>query len=235
SLRSFLFGIFKYGQQYYDLPNVMHKVDGFRNIEPPKEMLFWTAEEFTKFIAVVDDQVLHSYYYTLYYTGCRKGEVQALTWRDIDFKNKTITINKSITRKIPGKAWAVVTPKNSTSIRKISIPDVLVAELKYFHAWQFVNYDKFDFVFCGAQPINEQYIVRGIKKYCELSKVKVIRQHDFRHSHASYLLGNGISITAVSKRLGHKNVTQTLDTYSHMLPSENDEAMRVLDRINSTK
>ena len=124
-LRNYLSRLLKFGESYHDLPNVMSKVENFRNTERKKEMLFWTPDEFRKFISVVANPELKAYYMTLYYTGMRKGETQALTWRDIDFENSTINVNKSITRKTAEGAWKVTSPKNESSNRKITINKAL--------------------------------------------------------------------------------------------------------------
>lgn len=231
SLRWLLRSLLTYGQRYYDLPNCIDKVEGFRNSDIKKEMLCWTPQEFGKFISVVDKPDLHAYFMFLYFTGARKGEVQALAWGDIDFDTKTVRIEKSITRKVLDKAWAITTPKNQSSVRRITLPDVLIVELVNYRDWQKSNCKKIHFVFGGAIPLNEQYIVRNLKNYCTIAQVKVIRQHDFRHSHASVLLSQGLSVTAVARRLGHSNITQTLNTYSHLMPDDDAKLKNILNNI----
>ena len=58
-----------------------------------------------------------------------------------------------------------------------------------------------------------------------------IRIHDFRHSHASLLANNGVNILEISRRLGHSNIEQTLNTYSHFYPQEEDKALSILNKI----
>ncbi|MCH5152284.1 MAG: tyrosine-type recombinase/integrase, partial [Clostridiales bacterium] len=82
-------------------------------------------------------------------------------------------------------------------------------------------------------PLSNTTIDRYLRIYAIKAGVETIRQHDFRHRHASLLIANGISIVAVSKRLDHSTVSQTLDTYSHMMPSEEQQTIEVLDRIAS--
>ncbi|WP_152994519.1 tyrosine-type recombinase/integrase, partial [Lactococcus lactis] len=59
--------------------------------------------------------------------------------------------------------------------------------------------------------------------------LKKIRIHDFRHSHASYLINNGIDPTKLSKRLGHSSITTTLDTYSHLYPDTQKSVVSIFD------
>jgi integrase len=68
-------------------------------------------------------------------------------------------------------------------------------------------------------------------RYCEAAGVKHIRIHDFRHTHASLLINEGINIMEVSRRLGHRDIKETLETYSHLYPREEDKAVAVLNRI----
>ena len=115
-------------------------------------------------------------------------------------------------------------PKNNASIRKISLPDVLIEIVK--------NYKKIYFSGDSSQlvfPLSETNITRVKNIACKDAGVKVIRIHDFRHTHASFLISQGVSIVAVAKRLGHSNIEQTLNTYSHLME---DEDIRLIDVLN---
>ncbi len=67
--------------------------------------------------------------------------------------------------------------------------------------------------------------------YSKLAKVKTIRIHDFRHSHASLLVNMGINIQEVARRLGHKKVEITWDIYSHLYPKEEEKAVAILNAV----
>ena len=88
------------------------------------------------------------------------------------------------------------------------------------------------FAFGGEQPIASSSIDNYYNAKCKSAGVNRIRLHDFRHSHASYLIGNGVSIVAVAKRLGHTNIEQTLNTYSHLLKNDESELVNKLQNIN---
>ena len=66
-------------------------------------------------------------------------------------------------------------------------------------------------------------------KYEDLAGVKHIRVHDLRHSHASLLINKGQNILIVSKRLGHSDITQTLNTYSHLMPNTQKDIIAALN------
>ena len=89
-----------------------------------------------------------------------------------------------------------------------------------------------DFLVCGGPSHLVAYTVRRHKlAYASGAGLPQIRLHDFRHSHASLLVNNGINIQEVARRLGHSNVKETWDTYSHLYPREQDRAITVLDTV----
>lgn len=231
-LRGLLSAIFKFGVMYYDVPfNVVQQVENFRNLEEKKEIQLWSVGEFKQFIIGIDDNILYKTLFTfLYYTGCRKGEVFALNWNDINIVTKTLSITKSLTRKAINAPYKVTTPKNKSSNRKILIPQVLIDILLEYKA-TLLDFDCTDFVFGGKTPLSENTPTRMLKKYCEKASVKVITMHDFRHSHASLLISMGENVVMVSKRLGHANIEQTLNTYSHLMPSDEQNMVERLNTI----
>lgn len=220
--------ILKYGEKYHDTPNVSGKVDKPRRLEPKKEMLFWTPDEFQKFYHSLDDIKLVKdldhvkykvFFHLLYETGCRKGEAEALHWSDFDFSKKTVSITKNITRKTQTGAYSVTTPKNESSNRIVTLTQPLCDELLSFYEQQ-RKIAPVLYAFGGDDPPSTQSIARVFSAAIEKSGVKKIRIHDLRHSCASLLISKGVSIVAVARRLGHSSVQETLNTYAHMLPDD---------------
>lgn len=220
--------ILKYGVIFFDLPqNPIDLIPPFKNMDSPKEMQIWTPQEFNQFLSVIQDLQYKTFFSFLYFTGCRKGEVLALNWHDIDFENEIIKINKNLTRKIKNNAYLITTPKNYSSTRNIKIPKNLLSLLIEYSK----TINKKGFLFGGNKPLPEITIDRKMIYYCQISGVKKIRIHDFRHSHASYLVSQGVDIVSISKRLGHKNIEQTLNTYSHVLNNDEESAMNALNML----
>ena len=226
-LRTFLSSIYKFGDRYYDVKNIMPKVEPFRNLEKKKKMLFWTLDEFKTFIPHVTEFEFSVLFRLLYITGCRKGEALALEWSDIDFKKRTVSITKNLTRKSAESTYAITTPKNASSDRVVDIPESLCTSLKTLKESQETG----TFVFGDNKPFAERTIDRRFAAACDLAGVPKIRIHDLRHSCASLLISKGISIVAVSQRLGHSNIEQTLNTYSHMMPSDTTKIIEIFDSI----
>lgn len=224
NIRTYLSGILKYAEKYYQIPNQIHHVDNFRRIEKPREMSVWTPQEFEDFINNVSDATYKTFFLCLFYTGARKGEMLATTWKDWDLNKKILNIDKTYSTKTFDKTPIITLPKNNSSIRKISLPDVLVSIIKNYKSNAYNN-NEFEQVF----KISETSVARYKKNACKKAGVKEIRIHDFRHTHASYLISKGVSIVAVAKRLGHSNIEQTLNTYAHLMQDEDLKTIDVLE------
>lgn len=225
NLRIYLSSIFRYAEKYYNIPNPVRKTDTFKNNDPIKEMQVWTMDEFNAFIEQVEKLEYKAFFTALYFTGARKGEMLATTWKDWDLINKQLNINKTLTKKVFDAPYSITKPKNNTSIRKVSIPARLLNIMKELKSQTKEN----RFVFYGDKPLADASIGRVKDEACQKADVKNIRIHDFRHSHASYLFSQHITPMAVAKRLGHKDVKETLNTYAHMLPQEEDIILSILD------
>lgn len=232
-LMTMLTAIYRYGEKYHDISNTTVKVDKPRNTEPKKEMEFWTPEEFNLFFACAGDATYKMFFTLLYITGCRRGEAEALSWGDIDFKKSTIKISKNLTRKTPNAPWEITTPKNTSSNRTIPIPPSLRDMLKQYKAEQFELYSAPDFVFGGDRPLASRTTDRYFADVCEKANIRKIRLHDLRHSCASLLISKGVSIVAVSRQLGHSNIEQTLNTYSHLMPDDQSKIVCELEAVGS--
>lgn len=216
--------IIKYSNKYYNTSDsILKYIDNFKNPnEMKKEMNFYTYEEYKKFESVIDELNWKTLFQVLYFMGLRIGECQALTWEDIDFNKKTLSVSKTLTNKIKGKEWVISTPKTKNSTRVLPIPENVLNSLKTMNneAKKYTNYTDDWFVFGNAIPFKSNTIQNHNIKYEKLANLKHIRIHDFRHSCASLLINKGASITLVSKYLGHSKVSITLDVYSHFYKSE---------------
>lgn len=224
NIRQQLTAMLKYAERYYGIDNKIKYVDSFKRKIKKKEMQVWSPDEFNQFIKKVDNEVYRMFFYALYLTGARRGELMATTWNDWDLKKSILNIDKTFTTKNLGTGSGGVKslPKNEFSIRQISIPQNLNELMQDFK----INHFKLpnDRVF----DIRETTLDSIKNDACKKADVKQIRIHDFRHSHASLLISEGISIVAVAKRLGHGKIEQTLNTYSHLMPQEDTKLSQVL-------
>lgn len=224
-----------YSNKYYGTSNKMlNYIEKYKKVnELKKEMDFFTYEEYMKFDSVIDNFEYHTFFEILFYMGLRQGETQALTWKDIDFKNNTLKVNKTLTTKIKGEKWTISSPKTKNSTRTLPITKKLVDDLKvmYNSAKKYKNFSNSWFVFGNAFPFPETTIQQRKNNYCKMADIKQIRIHDFRHSCATLLINNGASITLVSKWLGHADISITLKVYAHLYENELNKMANILNNL----
>lgn len=224
----FLAMFFRWFERYNNLDrNVVSEV-GFilKNKEVKKEIVqVWTISEFKKFIKYVDDPVYKVFFKFLFFTGCRLGEAIALNFSDINLSY--ISISKTSIRG-NGKTNS---PKTESSNRKIKIDHKLLKEINYLKKYYIKKYGYFDnnfFIFGGKKNLSYTTATRKKNKACEKANIKKIRLHDFRHSHVTLLLSKGIPAKAVCSRVGHKDVSMTLNVYAHILKTDEKRLMRTI-------
>lgn len=218
-----LTAIMNYAVRYYNLKENPCRKAGSIGKGHAEEMQFWTTEEFKNFLEkIADKPQARAGFLTLYYTGLRIGELLALEYGDIDFKNCKLSVNKSYQR--IGNRDVITPPKTPRSIRMISIPEFLRDELKTYTS-KLYKLHKHDRIFPYTKHFFEHEMRRGTKD----EEVKRIRLHDLRHSHASLLIELGFSPLAIADRLGHEKVETTLNTYSHLFPHKRDEIAEKLE------
>ena len=218
--------IFNYAAKYYDLPRNPCAQAGSIGKGKADEMSFWTQTEFEQFIDCVKDKPLSYYgFLTLYWTGCRIGELLALTIEDFNPVEKTLRINKSYQR-IKGRD-VITDPKTQKGKRTISLPDFLVEELQEY-VGKLYGMTLQDRMFQTTKAYYEHEMIRGV----ELSGVKKIRIHDLRHSHASLLISKlGAQPNLVADRLGYEKIQTTLSTYSHLYPERSRQLAEQLNML----
>lgn len=226
SINNQLAALFNYAVKYYDLKDNPCRKAGSIGKSKADEMEFWTKQEFKEFLPSMDGKPeARMAFLLLYWTGMRIGELLALTYEDIDFDKRIITINKSYQR-INGKD--MITPlKTPKSNRKVTIPPFLAEELRKYCSVLYGITAK-ERMFRFTKSFMEHEIVRGVKE----TGVKRIRLHDLRHSHASLLVEMGFQPLAIAERLGHEKIETTLSTYSHLYPNKQAELADQLELAN---
>lgn len=153
-------------------------------------------------------------------TGLRRSEIWGLTWNDI--KGNQLSVNKTL-QKVKG-VMQVLPCKSQSSVREITIPDTLIALLKdykrrhpdNFYIFQNIDYD------CLTAWFRKWQVQRGIDR---------IRFHDLRHTHATLLLYKGIDIKTISERLGHSNISITMNVYTHVMKELDTKAAEAINQI----
>lgn len=225
--------IFNYSRDYLNVKvlntNLIKKLS--LEIAPKEEMLFWTYDEYTNFDKVIkDDDIIYKTMFSLfYYTGLRKGELQALTWAD--YKDNKISVNKSLTYATSDSTFKITQPKTENSYRNIDLPNMVISRLNKLKLY-YKNFDGYNnnwYIFGGIRPIPRNNIDRYLLKYCNIAKVKKIRIHDFRHSHVSYLISLGVRDYYIASRIGD-TVSTVQKTYAHLFPKDIESVVNLLNK-----
>ena len=182
-----------------------------------EEYKIWDEEEFEKFSSVIDDPIYKTFFTYLFYTGRRKGEVMALSPRDIH-KNSAL-YNKSITTKGEDRnnSWEITTTKTGKGGEIIICPKVTEALEKYKKTPYYNESNKF--LFGGDRPLPMSTVTKRFDYYKKLAGVSDIRIHDLRHSFVSMVIHKGAKPTAVANLISDR-LEQVLKTYAHLYPDD---------------
>lgn len=224
-LKIFLGMIYDYAKIFYNIKtNIIRNIKIDNKKENLKEKFIFTLDDFKKFDKILIEknysQTTRLYFNLLYFTGARPGEISGLTIEDFDFENNIININKTRI-----KSNFSNFPKNASSIRKVTVPMKIMNFVK-----EIINKlpnIKTIYVF-NTPAYYSVFLQKVLKKHNELPKITT---HGFRHSHVSFLINQNIEITAISKRIGHKNSNITLSVYSHFYKEKEDKIEKLLNFI----
>lgn len=220
----------------YILKNPLKDIGKFK--EPyfttqEEKIRYYTKEEFDKYIAVAKDtrstyidHACYVFFILAFYTGMRKGEINALKWSDLD--GNIIHVRRSVSLK---NGFDETPPKNESSVRSLKVPRIVLDVLNEHRAIQKKNFDySEDFRICGGiKPVPDSTLEYHNQLYAEKAGLPHRTIHEFRHSHATFLINSGVNIMEVSHRLGHADVKMTLNTYSHLYPSTEEAAIKALE------
>lgn len=173
------------------------------------------------------------------FTGVRLGELMGLEWQDVDFKNGIIGINRS-SQYLSDMGVFTKTPKTESSIREIAIPEFIISLLEEYKLWYekqksiygelWTNSDRL-FVQADGKPMHPSSISKWFVRYVSTIGLPVINFHGLRRTNASLLVAQNVDIAVISARLGHAQISTTLDFYVHPLLSHNRKAGYALENL----
>ena len=173
------------------------------------------------------------------FTGVRLGELMGLEWDDINFREGIVSINRS-SQYLADKGVFTKTPKTESSIRDVAIPDFVVSLLedyKYWYDEQKYQYGElwYDsnrlFVQADGKPMHPSTISKWFEKFVAQIGLPVINFHGLRHTNATLLIAQNIEVPIVSARLGHAQITTTLNFYVHPIIAHNKTAGFALENL----
>jgi len=222
--------------------NVCDAVDPPR--VPKQEMQALTGEQAQQFLEAAAGDPQEALYVLALTTGMRQGELLGLKWTDVDLALGTVQVRRTITR-LTKKGFTVSEPKTAKSRRKIHLTRLAIEALKRHRIRQNEAklaagpaWNEQGWVFCNTigKPIEVGNMIRrSFRLILTKAGLPIIRFHDLRHSAASLLLSLGVHAKIVQELLGHSQISLTLDTYSHVLPSLQEDAVNRLNTLLSTR
>ena len=206
-----------------------------------REMKVMTQAQARRFLETAKAHRHYSLFALALGSGMRQGELLALTWADIDFEKGTVEVKRSLSQ--VNAEFIVKEPKSKAGKRTVLLPPFVLSALRDHRAAALRAGQITAPVFCTKtgtftsknnfvrqvfRPLiakaNAEQRATAEKANGEADPIPVdIRFHDLRHTHASHLIAAGHSIKAVSRRLGHADITITLKVYAHLMPNDDEK------------
>jgi len=213
--------------------NVCDAVTRPRAPRPTMQVL--TPEQVKVLLTAAHEDRFHALYVLAVTTGLRQGELLGLQWGDVDLAAAVLHVRHAL-HEVAGRLW-LDEPKTAKARRTVDLSAVAVVALREHRERMLTEGYLQEFVFCDSDggPVRKSNLVR--RSFLPLLKragLQRIRFHDLRHTAATLLLLQGIHPKVVQERLGHSQISITLDTYSHVLPSMGREAAAKLDALLGT-
>lgn len=206
-----------------------------------KEARVLTNEEQKEFIITAKEYMHGEVFILILVTGLRIGEALALTWNDIDFDKRMLSVNKTQvqSKECLGGNYHIKygTPKTKSSIRRIPlIPSAtqMLAELKekqMLSDRELGIVPSINLVFHNSKgnPVRASEMRGRIERISKAMGAEGIHPHTLRHTFATRGLENGIELKIMQELLGHTNISMTADLYTHVLPDKKMESMMKLN------
>jgi integrase len=168
--------------------------------------------------------------------GLRKGEMLGLRWNDVDLAEGVLHVRQALQRR--NGAVCFVEPKSRRSRRTVTLPAVVKATLDIHRVRQLEErmvaggrWVESGLVFTTrvGTPLDERNVTKEFQRLLQTAGLPHIRLHDLRHTAATLLLAQGVNPRVVMETLGHSQISLTLDTYSHVLPTLQQDAADQMD------
>jgi len=204
-----------------------------------KQMNTLAPQDIPAFLEVARETPYYVLFCLLIYSGLRRGEALALKWVNVDMLGSELQVVASAHTLSDG-TYVIKEPKTSNGRRTVSLPPSMTILLRQYKEDQKKLVEQLgktltngDFVFSrpDGRPLDPNAVTHNFTKTIKKAGLPHIRLHDLRHTHATLMLKAGVHPKIVSERLGHANISITLDTYSHVLPGLQEAAAERFDKM----
>jgi integrase len=209
-----------------------------RLVTPPqvrqRHVVPLTPDQARRFLAGLDGDRLAALYAVSVSLGLRQGEALGLTWADVDFVSRVLTVRRTLQRY--DGAYHLDEPKTQRSHRTVSLPAPLVDALRQHRVRQaeerlragpLWDGECWNLAFCTefGRPLAASEVTRRFQARLAALGLPRQRFHDLRHAAATFLLAQGVPLRVVMEVLGHSTITTTANVYGHVLPELQRDAM----------
>jgi integrase len=212
-------------------------------VTPPRaerhEMQTLSPEQARAFLEAAQGDRFHALYVLALSTGMRQGELLALRWHDVGLETSTVQVTGSLQQVNGG--YVVTEPKTHSSRRRLVLTKSAIEALRLHRVAQAEErlrlgpaWEDNDLVFAneiGGFVDASNLVRRSFLPLLRRADLPRVRFHDLRHSAATLLLGRGVHPKVVAEMLGHSQISVTLDLYSHVTPTMQQEAASVMDAV----
>ena len=204
-----------------------------------KEKQIYSQEEIALLLSKINDEPTkyRAFFFLVAYSGFRRSEMLGLEWKDVDFENNVISINRT-SNYTAERGIYTDTTKTKRSKRVLKISPYIMDILKKLKTEQeeeafrlgdkWIESDRL-FVKWDGSPMNNQTPYGWLKEFCEKNEMPFYGIHSFRHFAASALISAGLDVVTVSGALGHCDSGTTLNIYSHMFQTAQARVAQAMD------
>lgn len=201
-----------------------------------KEMDALSVEECRQFLSAAAESDWHALFALALTTGMRPSEYLALKWSDLDWQRGTASVSRTI--QVAGSSWTFDDTKRKRSRRIVKLQNFVLEALTSLKSkWETGGegncYPARDLIFVteAGMPLTQRVVKREFRRLLTKAGVRSVRLYDLRHTAAPLGIAAGVSVKVISDLLGHASISFTLERYSHVLPSIQDEAAAKVERL----